>query len=81
METLDLREADAKCGADSPSARLMKKWVEVGGGVLSIIAVEGVQSDAVDMWIEAFKPSGLKLISKDKGEGVVKYVVELPERI
>jgi hypothetical protein len=76
---LDLTVADTKCGSDSPSVRIMRFWVEVGGEKDIIIkALKGVQVDQVDMWAIAMEDKGVKILEKkDEGNSVL-YKVRLP---
>lgn len=78
---LDLTKEDANCGTNSPSARIMTRWVQMGKGELEVIAQRGVQSDQVEMWIEAFKDSGVKLKERKEIDGNFVYTIELPESL
>jgi hypothetical protein len=57
----------------------MRFWLSEGGNQeVEIIAVKGVQSDQVEMWAEAMKDKGVKILSKsDEGDKVI-YRVYLP---
>jgi|ECHhosMinimDraft_1075155.scaffolds.fasta_scaffold00022_7 hypothetical protein len=81
MEVLDLLHSDAKCGADSPSMRILTKWVQMGAGELKVIALKGIQTDVVDMWIQTFQDKGVKLKEKREEGNTVIYLLELPEGI
>jgi hypothetical protein len=57
----------------------MRFWLSEGGNQeVEIIAVKGVQSDQVEMWAEAMRDKGVKILSKsDEGDKVI-YRVYLP---
>jgi hypothetical protein len=57
----------------------MRFWLSEGGNQeVEIIAVKGVQADQVEMWAEAMKDKGVKILSKqDEGDKVI-YKVYLP---
>lgn len=78
-KTLDLRQSDTKCGSSSPALTIMRFWLSEGGNQeVEIIAVKGVQADQVEMWAEAMKDKGVKILSKlDEGDKVI-YKVYLP---
>jgi len=79
MKVLDLRQSDTKCGNNSPALSIMRFWLSEGGNQeVEIIAVKGVQSDQVEMWAEAMRDKGVKILSKsDEGDKVI-YRVYLP---
>ena len=79
MKVLDLRQSDTKCGSNSPALSIMRFWLSEGGNQeVEIIAVKGVQSDQVEMWAEAMKDKGVRILSKnDEGDKVI-YRVYLP---
>jgi len=79
MKVLDLRESDTKCGSSSPALSIMKFWLSEGGNQeVEIIALKGIQADQVEMWAEAMKEKGVKILDKnDEGDKIV-YKVYLP---
>ena len=79
MKTIDLRQSDTKCGSSSPALSIMRFWLSEGGNQeVEIIAVKGVQADQVELWAEAMKERGVKILEKrDEGDKVV-YRVYLP---
>ncbi|BFH73635.1 hypothetical protein SJAV_15790 [Sulfurisphaera javensis] len=79
MKVLDLRQSDTKCGSNSPALSIMRFWLSEGGGQeIEIIALKGLQADQVEMWAEAMKEKGVKILSKsDEGDKIV-YKVYLP---
>jgi len=76
---LDLTVADTKCGSDSPSVRIMRFWVEVGGDKDVVIkALKGVQVDQVEMWSLAMEEKGVKVLEKKDEGNVMIYKIHLP---
>ncbi len=79
MDELDLTKADTRCGADSPSIRLLRFWLEVGGNKeIRVVALRGVQEDQVDMWITAMNEKGVRLVNKASEKDKVVYTIFLP---
>jgi len=79
MKVLDLRESDTKCGSNSPALSIMRFWLGEGGNQeVEIIALKGIQADQVEMWAEAMKEKGVKILDKnDEGDKII-YKVYLP---
>ncbi|WP_126450048.1 hypothetical protein [Sulfodiicoccus acidiphilus] len=78
MSELDLTQADAKCSTDSASVRLMKKWLEIGEGDIKVVALKGIQTDVVEMWAQAMRDKGVKILGKQEQGDRVVYLVHLP---
>ena len=79
MKVLDLRQSDTKCGSNSPALSIMRFWLSEGGNQeVEIIALKGIQSDQVELWAEAMKERGVKILDKrDEGDKII-YKVYLP---
>ena len=79
MKVLDLRESDTKCGSSSPALSIMRFWLGEGGNQeVEIIALKGIQADQVEMWAEAMKEKGVKILDRnDEGDKII-YKVYLP---
>lgn len=79
MKVIDLRQSDTKCGSNSPALTIMRFWLGEGGNQeVEIIALKGIQADQVEMWAEAMKEKGVKILSKsDEGDKIV-YKIHLP---
>lgn len=78
-EEIDLSKETGGCGANAPAVVLMKKWLELGGNrEIKVLATPGVQVDQVEMWAEAMKEQGVKILSKEERDGRIVYSIYLP---
>jgi ABC-type metal ion transport system substrate-binding protein len=78
-EEIDLTKETGSCGANAPAVVLMRKWLETGGNrEIKVLATPGAQEDQVEMWAQAMKEQGVKIVSKEKVDGKVTYLIYLP---
>jgi hypothetical protein len=57
----------------------MRKWLETGGNrEIKVLATPGAQEDQVEMWAQAMKEQGVKIVSKEKVDAKVTYLIYLP---
>jgi len=79
MKVLDLRECDTKCVVVLQCYKyneILFRWR--GNQEVEIIALKGIQAGQVEMWAEAMKEKGVKILDKNDGGDKIVYKVYLP---